>query len=192
MLLLERLIEGLNIDVQPFAICRVGAGAQMAIPPFDAAMTHYVLAGRGVLTYPRGAPVDLSPGTMVMLPRNTAHEVAANGESAAMPANLQRWNQSIKVLETGWYGTGVVLICGLVRATYQGTHGVFDYLPAPIIEHAKRGHDGRAHSAVSACDPAKARPERPMQHSVVVRFGAPQDQQGLARRVTSSRPTVHT
>jgi AraC-like DNA-binding protein len=142
MLLLERLIEGLHIEVQPFAVCRVGKGGKMAIPPFDAAMTHYVLTGHGTVTCSHGTPVELSPGTMVILPRNTAHEVAAVGEGAAMPADLRRCglqDQGIQVLEAGWHGTGVVLTCGLVRATYQGTHGLFDYLPAPIVEHAKRG-----------------------------------------------------
>ena len=43
------------------------------------------------------------------------------------------------MLESGWYGTGSVLLCGFVGATYQGTHGLFDYLSAPIIEHARQG-----------------------------------------------------
>jgi transcriptional regulator GlxA family with amidase domain len=33
----------------------------------------------------------------------------------------------------------VVLLCGFVGATYQGTRGLFDYLPAPIIEQAEHG-----------------------------------------------------
>jgi hypothetical protein len=142
MLLLEKLIEGLNIDVRPFAVCRVGTGARMSIPAFDDAMMHYALSGQSVLTYPGGTPIDLSPGTMVILPRHMAHDVAATGEGAAMPADLQHCGlqgQGIEVLESGWHGTGVVLLCGFVGATYQGTHGLFDYLPAAIIEHAKHG-----------------------------------------------------
>ncbi len=142
MLLLERLIEGLNIDVRPFAVCRVGTGARMSIPAFDEPMMHYVLTGRCTLTYPGGTPADLSPGTMLILPRHTAHDVAAIGAGAAMPAELQHCglqSQGIEVLESGWHGTGVVLLCGFVGATYQGTHGLFDYLPAAIIEHAKHG-----------------------------------------------------
>ena len=142
MLLLERLIEGLKLDVRPFAVCRVGTDARMSIPGFDDAMMHYVLTGRCVLTYPGGTPMEISPGTMVILPRHTAHDVAATGEGEAMPADLQDCglqSQGVEVLESGWQGTGVVLLCGFVGATYQGTHGLFDYLPAPIIEHAEYG-----------------------------------------------------
>ena len=142
MLLLERLIEGLDIDVRPFAVCRVGTGARMPIPAFDEPMMHYVLTGQSVLTHPGGTPIELSPGTMVILPRHTAHDVAATGEGAAMPADLQDCglqSRGVEVLESGWHGTGVVLLCGFVGATYQGTHGLFDYLPAAIIEQAKHG-----------------------------------------------------
>ncbi len=142
MLLLERLVEGLDIDVRPFAVCRVGTGARMPIPAFDDPMMHYVLTGQSVLTHPGGTPIELSPGTMVILPRHTAHDVAATGEGAAMPADLQDCglqSQGVEVLESGWHGSGAVLLCGFVGATYQGTHGLFDYLPTAIIEQAKHG-----------------------------------------------------
>lgn len=142
MLLLEKLLEGLNIEVRPFAVCRTGTGAKMSIPAFDEAMCHYAVAGQGVLTFKGGVRIDLSPGTMVILPKKTAHEVAAVGTGAPMPGDLRRCglqDQGIEVIESGWSGTGVVLTCGLVSATYQGAHGLFDYLPNPIVEHARRG-----------------------------------------------------
>ena len=142
MLLLEKLIDGLNIEVRPFAICRVGARARMQVPAFDDATIHYVLCGQGVLTFPHGAPVDLSQGSLVIVPRHMAHEITAIGDGAPMPADLRRCGlqtEGIEVLEADWHGAGVVLTCGHVRATYEGAHGLFDYLPAPIVEHAKRG-----------------------------------------------------
>ena len=142
MLLLERLVEGLVIDVRPFAVCRVGTGATFSAPAFDEPMMHYALTGKSVITCPDGTAVELAPGTMAILPRKTAHDVTTAGEGAAMPTDLQNCglqSEGVEVLESGWYGTGSVLLCGLVGATYQGTFGLFDYLPAPIIEHARKG-----------------------------------------------------
>lgn len=142
MLLLEKLVEGLVIDVRPFAVCRIGTGATFSAPAFDEPMMHYVLTGNSVITYPGGTAIDVSPGTMVILPKNTAHDLAAAGEGTAMPVDLQDCglrSQGVEVLENGWNGTGSVLLCGPVSASYQSTHGLFDYLPAPIVEHARQG-----------------------------------------------------
>lgn len=141
-MLLENLIAGLNIDVRPFAVCRIGTGATMSIPDTDEVTTHYVLNGRGAFTYQGGVPIDLSPGAMVLLPKHTAHEIAVVGDGEAMPDALRRdglQSQGVQVLESGWNGTGVVLVCGYVTATYQGAEGLFDYLPTPIVEYARQG-----------------------------------------------------
>jgi AraC-like DNA-binding protein len=142
MLLLEKLIEGLEIDVRPFAVCRVGTGATMSVPESDEVTTHYVLTGKSVLSYAGAAPINLSSGAMVILPRHMAHEISVVGEGAEMPVDLLRnglTSQGVQVLESGWHGTGVVLACGYVSATYQGTSGLFDYLSTPIVEYAKQG-----------------------------------------------------
>jgi AraC-like DNA-binding protein len=142
MLLLERLIEGLDVDVRPFAVCRVGTGATMSIPESDEVTTHYVLTGHSVLTHRDGPPIELSPGAMVILPRHMAHAISVVGEGAEMPADLRHGglqSQGVQVLESGWQGTGVVLACGYVSATYQGAKGLFDHLPGPITEYAKHG-----------------------------------------------------
>jgi AraC-like DNA-binding protein len=141
-MLLEKLIAGLNIDVRPFAVCRIGTGATMSIPDSDEVTTHYVLNGQSVLTYQGGIPIQLSPGAMVLLPKHMAHDIEVVGEGEAMPAALQHdglQSQGVQVLESGWNGTGAVLVCGYVTATYEGAEGLFDYLPTPIVEYARQG-----------------------------------------------------
>jgi AraC-like DNA-binding protein len=142
LMLLERLIAGLNVDVRPFAVCRIGTDATMSVPEADEVTMHYVLTGQCVLTCQSGIPINLSPGAMLILPKHIAHEIAVVGEGAEMPADLGHGGlqgQGVEVLEAGWHGTGVVLLCGFVSATYQGAKGLFDYLPAPIIEYARQG-----------------------------------------------------
>jgi AraC family transcriptional regulator, activator of mtrCDE len=142
MLLLEKLLEGLDIRVKPFALCRAAPGTSLPMPRSSDATIHYVLSGAGQITLKGHPRIELSEGTMVIVPARTSHElIALKGEARGLDV-LTRCDplaSGLQIINVGSGENGVVMACGLVGATYQGLHGIFDYLPAPIVEHAEPG-----------------------------------------------------
>ena len=147
MLALEKLLQGLAISVEPFALCCAGSGQRLAMAKTNDATLHYVLAGAGTLIIERD-PVELQEGTMIIVPANRRQELVGHDstdsklEYAARCQTLTMGVESLAVrIDTAG---GVAMTCGAIKATYQQLHGVFDYLPTPIVEQAQRNEPLRS------------------------------------------------
>ncbi len=62
MLSLDKLCDYLEISVHPFAVCGVNKGEKLKIEPRDEATVHYVVAGRGTLSFPGFSNFHLNKG----------------------------------------------------------------------------------------------------------------------------------
>jgi AraC-like DNA-binding protein len=143
MMTIEKLLEGLMVKVEPFVICRTTAGPGLDISALDFATLHYVVAGRGALKIAGIPQIVLTPGTIVILPPGQAHQL--NGDHGDDPENLEL-AKNCKPLALGMEELGstsgeggIVIACSSIRATYQKVHGLFDYLPEPIVTHIEEG-----------------------------------------------------
>ena len=127
MILLERLMQGLDIAVRPFAVCRVGAGRQIDLGRSETAAIHYLLSGAGRIHLSGHRDIDLAAGHAVIVPAATAQRFAAAGEGheAASASDLLVLDEPVRDGEA-------VMVCGTVGATYRTGHGLFEYLPEPI------------------------------------------------------------
>ena len=127
MILLERLMQGLDIAVRPFAVCRVGAGRQIDLGRSETAAIHYLLSGAGRIHLSGHRDIDLAAGHAVIVPAATAQRFAAAGEGheAASASDLLVLDEPVR-------DGGAVMVCGTVGATYRTGHGLFEYLPEPI------------------------------------------------------------
>lgn len=65
MLTLEKLLDGLMVEVEPFVLCREAAGSTLYVSPVESATLHYVVAGVGSLDLHNRSTIVLAPGTMV-------------------------------------------------------------------------------------------------------------------------------
>jgi len=139
MITLEKLLAGLQIGVEPFALCRTAAGVALDVPSMDYATLHYVVAGAGRMTTRDGSSLDLQPGAMVILPPGMAHKLAGSGprsDDLAVAKNCQPLSLGLEALGSAEGEDGIVVACSYIRATYQRVLGLFDYLPAPIMAEA--------------------------------------------------------
>ena len=151
MLVLEKLLHGLDISVEPFALCRAGGGQRLPMAKANDATLHYVLAGVGTLIIERD-PVALQEGTMVIVPANQRQELIGRDSTDSKldyAAQCQTLAMGLTNLATKTdTAGGVAMTCGVIKATYQQLYGVFDYLPTPIIEQIQNNEPLR--SAFSA------------------------------------------
>ena len=140
MLALEKLLQGLAISVDPFALCRAGSGQRLAMAKTNDTTLHYVLAGTGTLAIERDTvePTRRNNGCRASKLRQelVGHDSTDSKlEYAARCQTLTMGLESLAV-EAKTAG-GVAMTCGAIKATYQQLHGVFDYLPTPIVEQAQ-------------------------------------------------------
>jgi AraC family transcriptional activator of mtrCDE len=138
---LEKLLDGLMVDVEPFVICRSAAGPKLKLPALQFASLHYVVAGRGTLLIDARAPIALDTGSVVILPAGLAHELVGDGdEDAALAAARRCQPAALGMDEISSDGDGgIVLACSAINATYQRTRGLFDYLDEPIVSPMRAG-----------------------------------------------------
>ena len=109
--------------------------------PRDEATVHYVVAGSGTLSFPEFSDFPLRPGSTIIAPTGSLHEVAGTGLRGEI-SNAVRGCQPV-AMSLGVIGHdahelegGIAILCGTVDVTYRHLNDVFDYLPAPIIVQA--------------------------------------------------------
>jgi len=133
--LLEQLLQGLDVAVQPFAVCRVGAGQRLDLGRADTAVIHYMLAGEGRFLIDDGRAIALTPGSAVIVPparRQALEAPKADGRPCQATTNAASMCKTM-TLDRPPAVAEAVMACGALNAVYHHGHGLFDYLRDPIV-----------------------------------------------------------
>lgn len=143
MLTLDNLCDNLEIIVHPFAVCSVRMGERLMLGPREEATVHYVVAGNGTLSFPEFSNFSLRPGTAIIAPTGSLHEVAGLGQPGQISDIIRRCEPAALGLAAVGGSprdtdSGIVMLCGTVDVTYRYLNDFFDYLPAPIIIQASK------------------------------------------------------
>lgn len=137
MILLEKLLDGLDVAVEPFAICEVLGRVRLDLGRSDNVSIHYVMSGAGVLEAGDSQTLPVAQGTVMIVPAGVRHGLATS-DAKDLPRMTATRCEPVAVglerLRAGNGSTSVVMACGTVRATYRQAHGLFDYLRDPIVE----------------------------------------------------------
>lgn len=138
MMTIEKLLDGLMVDVEPFVICRTSAGPRLSFAPLDFATLHYVIAGSGSLWLKGRPPIALLPGSMVVIPARVAYELSGEGEgeddeNLEMAKNCIPLDLGMESIGNAHGDGGIVMACSSIKATYQQLRGLFDLLDEPIV-----------------------------------------------------------
>ncbi len=134
-MLLEQLLQGLEIAVRPFAVCRVGAGQRLDLGRANHAVIHYMLTGEGRFVIDGGRRIALAPGSAVIVPparRQTLVATGGDGVPCGIAPNAASVCEAM-VLDRPPEAAEAVMACGAIDAVYHRGHGLFDYLRDPII-----------------------------------------------------------
>ncbi len=133
MILLERLLAGLDVQLDPFALCRVRRATGADLGRHDDAVLHYVLIGSGTVLVEGCGPVAVSERTMLVSPpgqRQRFYAGTASGGASDPPlCDVILDGGPLQKSEDD----GLVMVCSAVHATYQQTRGLFDHLREPIV-----------------------------------------------------------
>ena len=134
---LNRLLDGLDIKVEPFAICEVRAGAGLVLENAKSAHIHYVMDGSGIARSPRGPDLNLTPHTVVVIPAGVRATILCHGSSeVTFPEPRCRpipggWDW----IEVGEGDAVMVVASANLTATHHEVRSLFEYLPSPLVEN---------------------------------------------------------
>lgn len=133
MIDLDRILDGLVADVEPFALCEVRGGGAIDMGCQDRATLHYVIAGNGTFRMAGWPALRVTAGTVVLTPAALAHRLTAGEGLFAELPHCMPLGEDWAHMKSG-DGDGAVLVaCGRVRASYQNVEGVFDFLHEPVV-----------------------------------------------------------
>lgn len=135
-MLLDKLLAAMTVDVEPFAVCEVRRGWSVSMPPAGHVNLHFNLAGRGGLRTVDGQSRPFGPNTLLVVPPGQPHRIElpdGGDDELDAAADCSVPVHGLKHLVAGADDAGgLVMVCGAIRATYAGTHGLFDGLKTPL------------------------------------------------------------
>jgi AraC-like DNA-binding protein len=115
MISLDKLLDGLEVQVEPFLVCDPRHELAGHRSRAACATIHCTLNGSGSLELAGGASVRVSTGSVTVVPTRLGARLVAEGGSRRDPE--------------------VLVASGRIRATYRGSIDLFDHLREPLIEH---------------------------------------------------------
>ncbi len=133
MIDLDRILDGLVADVEPFALCEVRGGGGIDMGCQDRATLHYVIAGSGIFRMAGWPALPVTEGTVLLTPAALAHRLTAGEGHVSDLPHCMPLGEDWAHMKSGGGDGGVLVACGRIRASYQNVEGVFDFLHEPVV-----------------------------------------------------------
>jgi AraC family transcriptional activator of mtrCDE len=134
-MLLEKILDHMDVQVDAFALCDVRPGWSLNLVPPKCAVLHFVIAGHGEMKVGSSDSYELSLNRLALVPPGLGHSLRPDGpadrELTADSADIPP-HSGVHRIQAGEGPGGVQVACGKVNATYGGVAGLFDHLHTPI------------------------------------------------------------
>ena len=133
--ILDRLLQSLDVGVEAFAICEVGAGVRLLGEAVDAVEVHYVLSGTLHLMTAGAHALVCEAGSMVLLPAGLSKTMAADDmpvRDVAAAENCSMTRDGMLLVDGADGDNGQLrLVCGIVMKSHSGSFGLLDAIRRP-------------------------------------------------------------
>lgn len=134
--LVEQLLDSIDVQIEAFAICRVGRNTSLAIPGRVQLKMIYVLTGSVILTVQGCEPLALNAGSIVLIPKERAQVLAGTERiEHRFDANEVRRNGAHDLMNlNAFIGSApeVQVLCGWLQMGLAAEFNSFDGLLNPI------------------------------------------------------------
>jgi AraC-like DNA-binding protein len=133
-MLLQRLLDNLGLEVEPFATCGVAPGWRLRLPAGDLVTLHFVLQGEGGLVGQDDQVVPLPTHSLAVVPPGVPHQLVVGDGVLAEERTSPLGPPGLTNLRAGPDPeVSLVVACGRIRATWGGVRGLFDTLHDPLV-----------------------------------------------------------
>ena len=155
---LDNLLTGLELSIEPFALCRVRGNWALPLGRQAHPTLHYTLAGSGTMQISGSGSIPISRHSLIVVPAGLEHRLTECDPDATPPEAVPHCT----TLGPGWReytvggSGGISLACAAVRATRPGGLDLFDYMTEPLFQQVEP--DGQIAGSLSALIEEQAQP----------------------------------
>lgn len=123
-------MEGLDVIVEPFALCEIGAGSDLTIGELGWVTMHFVLGGQGQIVFGHNKVIDLPKYSLCLVKRR--HDLhGTGGDGSTLPTAALEGVEHLYGVPSG--DPDFVVACGRIQATYGLAIGLFDLIDEPLV-----------------------------------------------------------
>ncbi|MEX0796079.1 MAG: cupin domain-containing protein, partial [Acidimicrobiia bacterium] len=131
-MLINRIIESLDVKVEPFAMCEIGEGSDLTFGDLGWVTMHFVLAGEGQIRYGRRQVIEMPKYSLCLVKQqHDLHGTA--GEDSVVHIPSLDGVEHLSGTPSG--DPDFVVACGRIQATYGLAIGLFDLIDEPLVVH---------------------------------------------------------
>jgi AraC-like DNA-binding protein len=135
----DALLEAVSVEIEAFAICEIGEGVRLIVPPIEMIVVHYVLEGTAHVTIDERESVEAGPGSMLIVPPERVQHLATSSNALT---NKQAFEVCMPVREgilvidatDGTVEPTLRIACGAVLPNALGSFGPLQSLARPVVE----------------------------------------------------------
>lgn len=136
---IDALLEAVSVEIEAFAICEIGEGVRLIIPPVEMIEVHHVLEGTLYLTIDENESLEAGPGAMLIVPPERLQHLATSSDAVT---NKDCYDVCVPVREgmlvvdaTGGKEPTLRIACGAVMPNPIGSFGLLKSLTRPVVEN---------------------------------------------------------
>jgi len=133
----DKLLEALEVKVEPFAVCDIRDGCHLDLDGDTSNTIHYTLSGYGILKTSDGSSIEVEPDQIIIVPRGMAQRIESASPSCSSTASSSiclQPSEDLFWMKAGEGATDVILACGRIQVTYGPDVDIFNQLAEPIVE----------------------------------------------------------
>lgn len=134
----DALLGAVSVEIEAFAICEIGEGIRLVIPPVEMIEVHYVLEGTLHLTIDVNESLEAAPGAMLIVPPERLQHLATSSDALT---EKDCYDVCIPVREgmlvvdaTDGKKPTLRIACGAVMPNPLGSFGPLKSLSRPVVE----------------------------------------------------------
>lgn len=133
----DKLLNALEVRVEPFAICDVRCGCHLDVNAEACTTIHYTLSGSGQITVNKDKVVQLRADQIILIPPGMSQRIESKKPddfSTTRPSHCLKPADGLHWLKAGNGNTDIILACGRIHVTYGKDLDIFGLLAEPIVE----------------------------------------------------------
>lgn len=137
---LDRFLELLEVKLDAFAVCEIANGCALRCDPLDFVVVHFVLEGRGSLSWSDGV-LAIEPGSMIVIPKHLPKQISASGPVVSVidASDACPMVDGIVRFRAASGEADMVIGCAALQARIGDEFDLLDNLTAPLREQADDG-----------------------------------------------------
>lgn len=134
----DAILRALSVEIEAFAICEIGEGVRLIIPPVEMIEVHHILKGTLHLTIDKNEPIEAGTGAMLIVPPSRLQHLAASSDTitskGAYDVCVPVREGMLVVDATDGKEPTLRIVCGAVIPDANGSYGPLQGLTRPVVE----------------------------------------------------------